>query len=54
MTYSELLDLVACQDSPRVCADSRQVKTGDIFVAVQGATYDGHDFIDRAVANGAR
>lgn len=54
MTYSELLDLVACQDSPCVCADSRQVETGDIFVAVQGATYDGHDFIDRAVANGAR
>ena len=33
--------------------DSRKVKPGDIFVALPGATVDGHDYIDKAVENGA-
>jgi len=33
--------------------DSRAVQTGDVFVAVRGATADGHQFIDKAVENGA-
>ena len=33
--------------------DSRKIKPGDIFVAIKGATVDGHDFIDKAVASGA-
>jgi UDP-N-acetylmuramoyl-L-alanyl-D-glutamate--2,6-diaminopimelate ligase len=53
MTYSELLNLVARPNSHCICVDSRLVKTGDIFVAVEGTTYDGHDFIDQAIANGA-
>ena len=36
-----------------VTADSRQVKAGYVFVAVKGAHSDGHQFIDKAVANGA-
>ncbi len=33
--------------------DSRKVVKGDLFVAVCGATSDGHNFVERAVENGA-
>lgn len=33
--------------------DSRKVKPGDTFVALKGATVDGHDFIEKAILNGA-
>lgn len=33
--------------------DSRKVKKDDIFVAIKGATVDGHDFINDAIKNGA-
>ncbi|MBA7689799.1 UDP-N-acetylmuramoyl-L-alanyl-D-glutamate--2,6-diaminopimelate ligase [subsurface metagenome] len=54
MTFGELLNLVSSDKMPGICADSRLVKDGDIFVAVEGTVYDGHDFIDQAVANGAK
>ena len=33
--------------------DSRKVLPGDIFVAIKGSTVDGHDYIDKAIENGA-
>ena len=36
-----------------VCTDSRQVKPGDVFVAINGPTVDGHDYIDQAIEQGA-
>ena len=33
--------------------DSRKVKKGDIFVAIKGNTVDGHDYIEKAIENGA-
>lgn len=33
--------------------DSRKVKSGDTFVAIKGLNIDGHDFIDKAISNGA-
>ncbi len=36
-----------------VATDSRKVKSGDIFVALQGQQVDGHDFIQKAVELGA-
>ena len=29
-----------------VCTDSRQVKTNDLFFAIKGENFDGHDFVD--------
>jgi len=54
MAFDELLDLVRCTGAPRVRTDSRLVGQGDIFVAVQGSAFDGHDFIEQAIAGGAR
>lgn len=36
-----------------VSADSRDVKKGNVFVAINGGTVDGHDFIPLALKNGA-
>ena len=33
--------------------DSRNVKNGDIFVAIKGKNRDGHDYIEEAIKNGA-
>ena len=37
----------------RVVTDSRQLKAGDLFVALQGDRFDGHDFVPRAAELGA-
>ena len=36
-----------------ICTDSRTVKDGDLFIAIKGDTFDGHDFLDSAFASGA-
>ncbi|MHC4172140.1 MAG: UDP-N-acetylmuramoyl-L-alanyl-D-glutamate--2,6-diaminopimelate ligase [Planctomycetota bacterium] len=54
MTVKELLALVSSKNPPQIRTDSRLAKDGDIFVAVKGTVYDGHDFIDQALANGAK
>lgn len=36
-----------------ICIDSRQAKLGQVFVAIKGDTFDGHDFILQAVNQGA-
>ena len=35
------------------CIDSRTVKKGEIFIAIKGERYDGHDFIAEAISRGA-
>ena len=36
-----------------VCTDSRVAKSGDLFIALRGERYDGHDFVAQAAAAGA-
>ncbi len=36
-----------------VSIDSRSITPGDMFIALKGESFDGHDFIRRAVENGA-
>lgn len=52
MTYTQLLAMVQ-SNRFRVCADSRQVQQGDVFVAVCGTQVDGHGYISKALSNGA-
>jgi len=54
MTFDELLALVSSNNTLRLCADSRLVRAGDVFVAMKGSVYDGHDFIDQALGRGAK
>ncbi|RKN78536.1 UDP-N-acetylmuramoyl-L-alanyl-D-glutamate--2,6-diaminopimelate ligase [Ulvibacterium marinum] len=37
-----------------ICFDSRKVGKDDVFVAIRGSVVDGHRFIDKALAAGAR
>ena len=41
-------------DIKNISYDSRKISTGSIFVAVEGEKYDGNNFIDEAIKNGAR
>ena len=36
-----------------ISIDSRDVNKGDLFIAIKGDNYDGHDFIDESIKNGA-
>jgi UDP-N-acetylmuramoyl-tripeptide--D-alanyl-D-alanine ligase len=36
-----------------VSIDSRSLKRGEIFIAIVGEKYDGHDFLEQALENGA-
>jgi len=35
-----------------VCIDSRMVKKGELFIAIKGDVFDGHDFLDGVIAKG--
>jgi len=53
MTFNKLLQVVGSKNI-RVEIDSRRVNEGDVFVAIPGTNCDGHDFIDKAIQNGAK
>jgi hypothetical protein len=37
----------------RVCTDSRKIAQGDLFFALPGENFDGHDFVDQVIRKGA-
>ncbi len=39
---------------PALCADSREVVPGSVFIAIKGVQSDGHTFIQQAIENGAK
>ncbi len=52
----ELAPIIAAQllaAKLKISTDTRKINPGDIFIALKGENFDGHDFIDTAVAAGA-
>ena len=41
-------------DVKGIACNSNKVKEGDLFVAIKGFEYDGHEFINEAIKNGAK
>ncbi len=38
----------------KIVKDSRYIKNGDVFIAIKGDKFDGHDFVESAINNGAK
>ncbi len=36
-----------------ISTDSRSIKKGELFFALEGENYNGHKFVDQAISNGA-
>ncbi len=49
----EIFNIKNAVDVFGISRDSRTVKNGDMFVAIHGENFDGHDFIRQAFDNGA-
>ncbi len=37
----------------KISTDTRSINEGDVFLALKGDTYDGHDYLDEAIKKGA-
>ncbi len=58
MTLSEISSVLnstcPCEKSiGYITTDSREVKSGDLFVALRGENYNGEDYVEEAIAKGA-
>ena len=59
MNLTRVLAFLGLEDRINSCElqdiqiDSRQIKAGDLFVAVPGLSTDGRDHIEQAIAKGA-
>ncbi|HEY5426105.1 MAG TPA: UDP-N-acetylmuramoyl-tripeptide--D-alanyl-D-alanine ligase [Candidatus Tumulicola sp.] len=52
-TNATLLDAQSAPPDVRASTDTRTIQEGDTFVALRGANFDGHDYVDEAVRRGA-
>jgi UDP-N-acetylmuramoyl-tripeptide--D-alanyl-D-alanine ligase len=49
----ELVERLAGMDIKGVSIDSRNIRTGELFVAIKGERFDGHDFVPDVMKKGA-
>jgi UDP-N-acetylmuramoyl-tripeptide--D-alanyl-D-alanine ligase len=47
------LDQVLDRRPKNICTDTRSIAKGDVFLALRGERFNGHDFIDAALRDGA-
>ncbi|MBI3616144.1 MAG: UDP-N-acetylmuramoyl-tripeptide--D-alanyl-D-alanine ligase [Candidatus Omnitrophica bacterium] len=52
-TGGELVRAGASKEISGVSIDSRTIQPGNLFIAIQGPRFDGHDFLEQAFARGA-
>lgn len=54
---AQIFPLLGCAPQPgvaqRVITDTRKIHAGDLFVALRGARFDGHEFLPQAAVQGA-
>jgi len=48
-----IADDILLQNCFGVSTDTRTLKSGEIFIALEGENFNGHDFLDRAIIGGA-
>jgi UDP-N-acetylmuramoyl-tripeptide--D-alanyl-D-alanine ligase len=64
MTFKTVTDVAGAIDGSRIAGDasipvkgfstdSRSIQPGDVFIALRGENFDGHDYIDEVLAKGA-
>ena len=49
---AEIIGVAADAEVKAVCIDSRTAKTGDLFFAIKGDKFDGHDFVAEVAVKG--
>lgn len=49
----DISDALLSEMGLRIHTDTRTIQAGDIFLAFQGETFDGHKFVKQAIASGA-
>ncbi len=58
LEVNQALNIVCTEDSDTqftgISTDSRTARMGELFIALQGENFDGHEFIDQAIERGAR
>lgn len=60
MTLNEVIKVIngntklkSDEEIKEIKTDTRKIKKGDLFIALKGKNYDGHDFINEAIKKGA-
>ena len=51
--FETLLNRLIGRPIEGISIDSRNIKKNDLFIAIKGENFDGNDFIDQAIDNGA-